>query len=56
MKIPALSIFILLQLTGCAPEVGSERWCEQMAETPKGEWTANDAGAYTKSCVFGIKE
>jgi len=56
MKITIMSAFMLLLVAGCAPEVGSERWCEQMAETPKGDWTANDAGAYAKSCVLGIKE
>lgn len=39
-------------LTGCSPEVGSEAWCEDMEETPKGEWTSNDAGNYAKHCVF----
>jgi len=49
-------VFSLVLLTGCAPEVGSERWCKKLADTPKGEWTANDAAEYAKSCVFGIKE
>ena len=48
---PALAVV----LTACAPEVGSERWCEQLDATPKGEWSANDAAAYAKHCVLGIK-
>lgn len=46
---------MLLALCGCAPEVGSERWCKQLEEQPKGEWSANDAAAFTKHCVLGIK-
>ena len=39
-------------LVGCAPEVGSKAWCEQMDKKPKGDWTASEAGDYAKSCVF----
>lgn len=39
-------------LGGCAPEVGSEKWCEQLKEKPKGEWTANELADYTKHCLF----
>ncbi|MDX1757756.1 MAG: DUF3012 domain-containing protein [Marinobacter sp.] len=39
-------------LAGCAPEVGSEAWCTDMDEQPKGDWTANEAGDYAKHCVF----
>lgn len=37
---------------GCAPEVGSEAWCEKMNETPKGDWSANDAAEFAKNCIF----
>lgn len=43
-------------ITGCSPEVGSNKWCEKMDETPKGEWTTNDVKAYAESCVFRKKE
>ncbi len=39
-------------LSGCAPEVGSERWCEAMAEKPKGDWTANEALDYAEHCLI----
>ena len=39
-------------LAACAPEVGSERWCERMSEKPRGDWTANEALEYARSCVF----
>lgn len=37
---------------GCSPEVGSKAWCEAMDEKPKGDWTANEATEYAKSCIF----
>ena len=39
-------------LTACAPEVGSERWCEQMRDKPRGDWTANEALEFARSCVL----
>ena len=51
-----LSIFMFLfclgLLSACAPEVGSEAWCTQMKEKPKGDWTANEAADFTKHCLF----
>jgi len=49
------TVFIFLfvsALTACAPEVGSDAWCEDMAEKSKGDWTANEAAEFAKSCVF----
>lgn len=52
-KIICLSILAsVFMLNGCAPEVGSKKWCENMEKKPKGEWTANDATEYAKSCIF----
>lgn len=42
----------LLAATGCAPEVGSDAWCEQMEKKPKGDWSMNEASEYAKSCIF----
>ncbi len=39
-------------LGACAPEVGTQAWCEDMGDTPAGDWTANDAKAYAKHCVL----
>ncbi|AKH69480.1 Protein of unknown function (DUF3012) [Spongiibacter sp. IMCC21906] len=51
--IPLGSVLLaLLTLSACAPEVGSEAWCAAMKEKPKGDWSANEAGDYTKHCVF----
>ena len=39
-------------LFGCAPEVGSEAWCEALAEKPRGDWTANEALDYARHCII----
>lgn len=39
-------------LTGCAPEVGTEAWCKQISEKPKGDLTANEAADFAKHCLF----
>ena len=49
---PMLAAALLLVAIGCAPEVGSEAWCEQMDATPKGDWTANQAADYARHCLF----
>ncbi len=51
-------IYVLIAITffvmspGCSPEVGSEKWCAEMQEKPKGEWTANETSDYAKHCMF----
>lgn len=47
----ALTAAVLL-LAACAPEVGSDAWCEDMADKPKGDWTANEAAEFAKNCIF----
>ena len=47
-----LLVSVMFIGTGCAPEVGSEAWCNKMGEKPKGDWTANEAKEYAKSCLF----
>jgi hypothetical protein len=47
-----LSLTMLVSISGCSPEVGSEKWCAQLQEKPKGDWTANELADYTKHCVF----
>ena len=43
---------IILSVSGCAPEVGSEAWCKQLADKDKGDWSANEATDYAKHCLF----
>ncbi|MFC3094127.1 DUF3012 domain-containing protein [Alteromonas sediminis] len=54
MKIVKIAVIMATfgLLSACAPEVGSEAWCEDMKEKPKGDWTANELKEYTTSCVF----
>lgn len=48
-----LSLAVIgLFLTACSPEVGSEDWCADMKEKPKGDWTANEAADFAKHCVL----
>ncbi len=55
--IPLVSVAAMLSLlSACAPEVGSEKWCAKMKETPKGEWSMNDTRDYTKYCVLKIEQ
>ena len=49
-----LVLAFVFGLIGCAPEVGSEAWCKALKEKPKGDWTANEAGEFAKSCVFKL--
>ncbi len=50
--IAILAVVFALGLTGCSPEVGSEKWCAQIKDQPKGDWTANDAADFAKHCLF----
>lgn len=45
-------VMLGLGLAACEPEVGSDKWCEKMADTPKGDWSANDAKAFAEHCIF----
>ena len=48
----ALIGLLALPLSACAPEIGSERWCNNLKEKPKGDWSANEAGNFAKHCIF----
>jgi len=52
----ALIVLAGLFLVACEPEIGSEAWCEKMDDKAKGDWTANEAGEYAKSCIFRSTE
>ena len=39
-------------LAACSVEPGSEKWCAQMDETSKSEWTMDDAKTYASRCVI----
>lgn len=44
--------WLLIALYGCAPEVGSDAWCEAMVDKDKGDWTANEAAEFASNCIF----
>ncbi len=56
VKLPAIKFSALLTifvaLVACAPEVGSDAWCEAMNEKSKGDWSVNEVTEFAKSCVF----
>ena len=43
---------MLLNISGCAPEIGSEKWCAQLEEKPTGDWTGNELANFAKHCVI----
>ena len=47
-----LVVLSLITVAACEPEIGSEAWCERMDDTPKGDWTANQAADYARHCLF----
>ncbi|MBO9489563.1 DUF3012 domain-containing protein [Endozoicomonas sp. G2_1] len=51
-KIATLVLALSFGLAGCAPEVGSKEWCEDLKEKDKGQWTAEEAKDFTKHCIF----
>lgn len=52
MKIIFFTLFIIFSLSACSPEIGSDKWCSNMKEKPKGDWTSNEATDYAKHCIF----
>jgi Protein of unknown function (DUF3012) len=51
--IPALALLSMLGFAiACEPEVGSEAWCNDLKEKPKGDWTANEAADFAKHCLL----
>ena len=54
-KLSAITLILLMAalFAACSPQVGSEAWCDKMADKPKGDWTTNEATQFAKHCVFG---
>jgi PBP1b-binding outer membrane lipoprotein LpoB len=52
MKQLIIIIASIVLLSACSPEPGTEKWCAKMKEKPKSEWTASEAGTYTKNCLI----
>ena len=47
---------VIVLLSACTPEVGSEKWCAAMKDRPAGEWTGNEAADYTRYCVLNMEK
>lgn len=47
-----MAMVMTLSMAACSPEVGSEEWCNQLKEKPKGDWTANEASDFAKHCIL----
>ncbi len=52
MKPVLIMLTSLFLISACSPEVGSEKWCEQLKQKPKGDWSSNEAADFAKNCVF----
>lgn len=52
MKKACLSLIVVFQLVGCSAEIGSDTWCTDLKEKPKGDWTASEAKDYAKHCLM----
>ena len=48
----AMTLLGVILLAGCAPEVVSEKWCENLKEKPKADWSMNEAADFTKHCLL----
>ena len=49
-------VSLIVFLSACAPATGSDEWCEALKQKPKSDWTAGEAGDYTKYCLLGVAE
>lgn len=47
-----LSGLLLLALSACGSEVGSDKWCADLKAKPKGDWSTNEAVDYAKHCLL----
>ena len=43
---------VALMLSGCPAKVGSERWCQNMRDKPKTDWSTNEAVDFAKHCII----
>lgn len=46
------ALLLAFGLSACAPEVGSDKWCQQLKDKPKGDWSMNEAADFAKHCIL----
>lgn len=47
-----VGLLLIAGMAACSPKVGSQKWCANMKEKPKGDWTANEAADFAKHCLL----
>jgi len=47
-----IAVTIGLLLSACSAEPGSERWCAQMSDKSKSDWTIDEGLTYGKHCLI----
>ena len=52
MKKIIFLLILCVQTVGCSSETGSEGWCADQKEKPKGDWTTNETTSYAQHCLF----
>jgi hypothetical protein len=48
----AACVLVCGWLAACAPEVGSDKWCQQLKDKPKGDWSMNEAADFARHCLL----
>ncbi|MDU9048951.1 MAG: DUF3012 domain-containing protein [Candidatus Electrothrix sp. Rat3] len=43
---------VAVMMSGCLAQVGSERWCQNMRDKPKADWSASEAVDFAKHCII----
>ena len=46
------ALLLTVWLSACAPEVGSDKWCQQLKDKPKGDWSMNEATDFAQHCIL----
>jgi hypothetical protein len=52
MKYLLTLLAFTILITGCSPEIGSKKWCDNLEAKAKGDWTVNEATDYAKNCIL----
>lgn len=52
LTVSSLALIAMIAMTGCAPEVGSDAWCDSIKEKPKADLSANEAADFAQHCIL----
>jgi len=52
IKISSLALLTAFFIVGCAAEVGSQAWCDEIKAKPTGDITGNEAADFAKHCLL----